>query len=135
MIGADQLFNPAVSLGNGTWNCAAYWSIAHNQGTGKNSPPVGCTNTATISRYDVYRYELNFLADRSPASETGAPQCNPSGGFFLTLPADTGTNGNPGRFFVTLPGDTGTSGSPYAEFLGLVNRTDPLSTDMVQLNR
>jgi hypothetical protein len=169
MIGANQSFNPAVSLGNGTWNCAAYWSIAHNQGAGKNSPPVGCTAAATISRYDVYRYELNFPADRSPASETGAPQCNPSGAanrrvltlpivncggspvpvlnnaervpvaafgrFFLTLPADTGTNGNPGRFFVTLPGDTGTSGNPYAEFLGLVKRTDPLSTDMVQLNR
>ena len=169
MIGANQSFNPAVSLGNGTWNCAAYWSIAHNQGAGKNSPPVGCSATATISRYDVYRYELNFLGDRSPASETGAPQCNPSGAanrrlltfpivncgsspvpvhntaarvpvaafgkFFLTLPADTGTNGNPGRFFVTLPADIGTSGNPYAEFLGLVGRTDPLSTDMVQLNR
>jgi Flp pilus assembly protein TadG len=169
MFGADQSFNPAVSLGNGMWNCAAYWSIAHNQGGGKDSPPVGCTTTATISRYAVYRYELNFLADRSPAAETGAPQCNPSGTanrrvltlpivncgsspvpvldnaervpvaafgrFFLTLPADRGTNGNPGRFFVALPTDTGTSGSPYAEFLGLVKRTDQLSTDMVQLNR
>ncbi|MGB6286577.1 MAG: pilus assembly protein TadG-related protein [Xanthobacteraceae bacterium] len=169
MIGADQSFNPAVSLGDGTWNCAAYWSIAHAQGAGKNSPPLGCTTTDTISRYDVYRYELNFLADRSPASEIGGPQCNPPGvanrrvltlpivncgsspvpvfnnakrvpvaafgKFFLTLPADTGTNGNPGRFLVTLPADTGTSGNPYAEFLGLVERTDPPSTDMVQLNR
>jgi Flp pilus assembly protein TadG len=169
MIGANQSFNPAVSLGNGTWNCAAYWSIAHNQGAGKNSLPVGCTTTATISRYEVYRYELNFPGDRSPASETGAPQCNPSGAanrrvlilpivncgsspvpvlnngervpvaafgrFFLTLPADTGTQGNPGRFFVALPADIGTSGRPYAEFLGLVKRTDPLSADMVQLNR
>lgn len=169
MIGANQSFNPAVSLGDGTWNCAAYWSIAHAQGAGKNSPPLGCTTTATISRYDVYRYELNFLSDRSPASEIGGPQCNPPGAanrrvltlpivncgsspvpvfnnakrvpvaafgkFFLTLPADTGTNGNPGKFLVVLPGDTGTSGNPYAEFLGLVERTDPLSTDMVQLNR
>jgi Flp pilus assembly protein TadG len=169
MIGADQSFNPAVSVGDGTWNCAAYWSIAHAQGAGKNSPPAGCTTSATISRYDVYRYELNFLADRSPASEIGGPQCNPPGvanrrvltlpiincdsspvpvfnnakrvpvaafgKFFLTLPADTGTNGNPGRFLVTLPGDTGTSGNPYAEFLGLVKRTDPLTSDMVQLNR
>ena len=169
MIGANQSFNPAVGLGDGTWNCAVYWSIAHNQGAGKNSPPSGCTSTATISRYDVYRYELSFLGDRSPASEIGGPQCNPPGAvnrrvltfpivncgsspvpvhnnaarvpvvafgrFFLTLPADTGTNGNPGRFFVALPADTGTSGNPYAEFLGLVKRTDPLSTDMVQLNR
>ena len=57
------------------------------------------------------------------------------GRFFLTLPADTGTRGNPGRFLVALPTDTGTSGRLYAEFLGLVKRTDPLSTDMVQLNR
>lgn len=169
MIRAGQSLNPAVSLGNGTWNCAAYWSIAHAQGAGRNSPPVGCTATAAISRYDVYRYELNFLGDRSPASELGGPQCNPPGAanrrvvtfpivncgsspvpvfnnarhvpvaafgrFFLTLPADAGTNGNPGRFLVNLPGDTGTRSNPYAEFLGLVKRTDPLSADMVQLNR
>ncbi len=169
MIGANKSFNPAVSLGNGTWNCGAYWSIAHTHGAGKNSPPVGCTTSARISRYDVYRYELNFLSDRSPASETGGPQCNPPGAanrrvltfpivncgsspvplfnnakrvpvaafgrFFLTLPADTGTGGNPGRFIMTLPGDTGTSGNPYAEFLGLVKRTDPLTADMVQLYR
>lgn len=169
MIGAQQSFNPAVSLGNGIWNCAGYWSIAHSQGAGQSSPPAGCTTTATISRYEVYRYELNFLGDHSPASETGAPQCNKSGAanrrvltlpivncssspvpvldnaegvpvaafgrFFLTLPADTGTRGNPGRFVVSLPMDIGTSGNPYAEFLGLVKRTDPLSTDMIQLNR
>ena len=169
MVRADKFLNPAVSLGNGKWNCAAYWSIAHARGAGKNSPPVGCTTTARISRYDVYRYELNFLSDRSPASELGGPQCNPPGAanrrvvvfpivncgsspvpvfnnakrvpvaafgrFFLTLPADTGTNGNPGRFLLDLPGDTGTSGNPYAEFLGLVKRSDPLSADMVQLNR
>jgi Flp pilus assembly protein TadG len=149
---ADQSFNPAVSLGNGTWNCAAYWGIAHNQGAGENSPPAGCTATATISRYDVYRYELNFLGDRSPASETGAPQCNPSGAAnrrVLTVPiVNCGSSPVPvlnnaervpvaafGRFFLTLPADTGTHGNPYAEFLGLVKRTDPSSTDMVQLNR
>lgn len=169
MIRAGQSLNPAVSLGDGTWNCAAYWSIAHAQGVGRDFPPTGCTPTARISRYDVYRYELNFPSDRSPASELGGPQCNPPGAanrrvvifpivncgsspvpvfsdakrvpvaafgrFFLTLPADTGTNGNPGRFLFNLPGDTGTSGNPYAEFLGLVKRTDPLSADMVQLNR
>jgi Flp pilus assembly protein TadG len=149
---AGESFNPAVSLGNGTWNCAAYWSIAHNQGAGKNSPPVGCTTAATISRYDVYRYELNFLADRSPASETGAPQCNPPGAAnrrVLTVPiVNCGSSPVPvlnnaervpvaafGRFFLTLPADTGTNGNPYAEFVGLVKRTDPSSTDMVQLNR
>jgi hypothetical protein len=152
MIVAGQSFNPAVSLGNGTWNCAAYWSIAHSNGPGKNSPPSGCTTAATISRYSVYRYELNFPGDRSPATETGAPQCNPPGAAnrrVLTIPiVNCGSSPVPvlnnaervpvaafGRFFLTLPGDTGTNGNPYAEFVGLVKRTDPSSTDMVQLNR
>jgi Flp pilus assembly protein TadG len=149
MIGANQSFNPAVSLGDGMWNCAAYWSIAHSNG---DSPPSGCTTTATISRYSVYRYELNFPGDRSPATETGAPQCNPPGAAnrrILTVPiVNCGSSPVPvlnnaervpvaafGRFFLTLPGDTGTDGNPYAEFVGLVKRTDPSSTDMVQLNR
>jgi Flp pilus assembly protein TadG len=152
MIGADQSFNPTVSLGNGTWNCAGYWSIAHANGSGRNSPPSGCTATATISRYDVYRYELNFPADHSLAAEFGRPQCNPPGAAsrrIMTIPiVNCGSSPVPvlnnaervpvaafGRFFLTLPGETGTRGNPYAEFLGLVKRTDPLSTDMVQLNR
>ena len=40
-----------------------------------------------------------------------------------------------GRFFLTLPAQTGTNGNPYAEFVELVKRSDPISTDMVQLNR
>ena len=152
MIAADQSFNPAVNLGNGTWNCAAYWSIAHSIGPGKNSPPAGCTSTATISRYDVYRYELNFLSDRSTGAEFARPQCNPPGAAnrrVLTVPiVNCGSSPVPvlnnaervpvaayGRFFLTLPGETGTNGNPYAEFQGLVQRTDPSSTDMVQLNR
>jgi Flp pilus assembly protein TadG len=152
MIAADQSFNPAVSLGNGTWNCAAYWSIAHSIGPGKNSPPAGCTATATISRYDVYRYELNFPDDRSTGAEFARPQCNPSGVAnrrVLTVPiVNCGSSPVPvlnnaervpvaafGRFFLTLPAETGTNGNPYAEFLGLVKRSDPASTDMVQFNR
>jgi Flp pilus assembly protein TadG len=152
MIGADQSFNPAVSVGNGTWNCAGYWSIAHAIGAGKNSPPAGCTTTATISRYDVYRYELNFPSDRSTGAEFGRPQCNPAGAAnrrVLTVPiVNCGSSPVPvlnnservpvaafGRFFLTLPAETGTRGNPYAEFLGLVKRTEPVSTDMVQLNR
>jgi hypothetical protein len=40
-----------------------------------------------------------------------------------------------GKFFLVLPAEPGTNGNPYAEFIGLVQRTDPLSTDLVQLNR
>ena len=152
MIRADQSFDPTVSLGNGTWNCAAYWSTEHSVGSGRNSPPVGCTATATISRYDLYRYELNFLSDRSVGAEFGAPKCNPAGAAnrrVLTVPIiNCGSTPVPvlsdaqrvpvagfGRFFLALPAETGTRGNPYAEFMGLVKRSDPLSTDMVQLNR
>ena len=44
---------------------------------GADSPPPGCTETATISRYSVYQYEFNYISDRSPGLEIGAPQCNP----------------------------------------------------------
>jgi Flp pilus assembly protein TadG len=152
MIRADASFDPTVSLGNGTWNCAAYWSIEHSLGPGKNSLPAGCTATATISRYDVYRYELNFLSDRSVGAEFGGPRCNPAGAAnrrIITTPiVNCGSSPVPvlnnaesvpvagfGRFFLTLPAETGTNGNPYAEFVGLVKRSDPLSTDMVQLNR
>jgi Flp pilus assembly protein TadG len=153
MISAGgQSIDPAVSLGNGTWNCAAYWSTAHFVGPGKNSPPAGCTESATISRNDVYRYELNFLGDRSVGAESGVPKCNPPGAAnrrILTVPIiNCGSSPVPvlndaqrvpvagfGRFFLALPAETGTRGNPYAEFMGLVKRSDPLSTDMVQLNR
>ena len=79
MVRADGTFDHTIAIGNGIWNCAAYWSVAHAAGPGKNSPPPGCTSTATISRYSVYTYEKNFLYDRSLAGETGAPQCAPPG--------------------------------------------------------
>src|SRR5262249_41361590 len=53
--GARQL-DTTIALGNGTWDCASYWSVAHSTGPGENDPPPGCTNTATISRYSVYQY-------------------------------------------------------------------------------
>jgi Flp pilus assembly protein TadG len=54
MIRGDGTFDTAVNLGNGVWNCAAYWSAAHAVGAGKNAPPPGCTAAANISRYSVY---------------------------------------------------------------------------------
>jgi hypothetical protein len=39
------------------------------------------------------------------------------------------------RLFLVLPANAGTNGNPYAEFLGLVKRSDPLSSDLVQLYR
>jgi hypothetical protein len=40
-----------------------------------------------------------------------------------------------GRFFLVWPAEPGTGGNPYGRFMGLVKRSDPLSTDMVQLYR
>jgi Flp pilus assembly protein TadG len=147
-----QSLNTNIGVGSGTWNCAAYWSTAHFVGPGKNFPPPGCTAAATISRYDVYRYEMNFLQDRSLGAEFGFPQCVRSGVAnrrIITaaiincgstpVPMHAQAQGVPvaafGRFFLVLPALQGTNGNPYGEFLGLVKRSDPSSSDMVQLYR
>jgi Flp pilus assembly protein TadG len=152
MLRSAAAFDPNVNLGSGTWNCAAYWGTAHAFGTGKDFPPTGCSEATSISRYQVYRYELNFLNDRSIGAEYGAPQCVrrgvPDRRIITAAIVNCGSSPVPvlsdapnipvaafGRFFLVLPAENGTNGNPYAEFLGLVKRSDPLSTDMVQLNR
>lgn len=152
MTRANGTFDTGVDIGNGSWNCAAYWSVAHAVGPGKNSPPPGCTTVATISRYALYNYEMNFLSDRSLFAETGAPQCAPPGEqnrrVVYAAIINCGSLPSPihpdaqgvlvaafGRFFLVLPANPGTGGNPYAEFLGLVKRSDPVSSDTVQLYR
>jgi len=152
MIRQDGTVDPSIAVGNGTWNCAAYWSIAHFSGAGRTAAPPGCTATATISRYQVYRYEMNFLNDRSRGGETGAPQCAPPGEDnrrvitaaivncgSTPVPMHTDAHGVPvaafGQFFLALPANPNTKESPYAEFLGPVKRSNPLSSDIVQLYR
>lgn len=148
----DQTPIPAktVAVGNGIWNCASYWSVAHYTGPGRDSPPRGCTDTATISRYSVYQYEMNYISDRSPGAEIGAPLCNPLGiknrrilnaaiincgssPVAVTRNARNVPVAGFGKFFLTLPAAAG--GSPYAEFLGLIKPTDRVNHDMVQLYR
>jgi Putative Flp pilus-assembly TadE/G-like len=146
----DQQLNTTVAVGNGTWDCARYWSVAHSAGPGKDFPPTGCTSNATISRYSVYQYEMNYISDRSPGAEYGDPQCNPLGiKYRRVLNAaiiNCGSNSEPmssdarnvpvagfGKFFLTLPAATGAS--LYAEFLGLIKPTDDVNHDMVQLYR
>jgi hypothetical protein len=152
MARADGTIDTGLDIGNGIWNCATYWSIAHFAGPGKAAPPPGCSTAATISRYQVYNYEMNFLADRSLAGETGAPRCAPPGVNSrrviaasiincgsTPVPMRSDAQGVPvaafGRFFLVLPANPYANGNPYAEFLGLVKRSDPLSTDLVQLSR
>jgi hypothetical protein len=139
-----------VAIGNGIWDCAGYWSVAHSAGPGSDFPPPGCTSTATISRYSVYQYEMNYISDRSPGAEIGAPQCNPLGikNRRILNAAIINCSSSPvavtryardvpvagfGKFFLTVPAAAGAS--PYAEFLGLIKPTDSVNHDMVQLYR
>jgi hypothetical protein len=149
---ADQTPVPAKAIvtGNGIWDCASYWSVAHFAGPGRDSPPPGCTDAATISRYSVYQYEMNYISDRSPAVEIGAPLCNPLGIKYRRIlnaaiincgssPVAVTPNARNvpvagfGKFFLTLPA-TARAG-PYAEFQGLIKPTDRVNHDMVQLYR
>ena len=41
MIRTNGSFDTGIALGNGIWNCAAYWGVAHFVGPGKSSPPQG----------------------------------------------------------------------------------------------
>jgi Flp pilus assembly protein TadG len=148
----DQTPIPAknVAVGNGIWDCASYWSVAHYAGPGNDSPPRGCTDAATISRYGVYQYEMNYISDRSPGAEIGAPLCNPLGIKYRRIlnaaiincgssPVAVTRNARNvpvagfGKFFLTLP--AAARAGPYAEFLGLIKPTDRVNHDMVQLYR
>jgi hypothetical protein len=148
----DQTQVPAktVAVGNGIWDCAGYWSVAHSSGPGSDLSPPGCTSTATISRYSVYQYEMNYISDRSPGAEIGAPRCNPLGikNRRILNAAIINCSSSPvavtrhardvpvaafGKFFLTVP--AAASAGPYAEFLGLIRPTDSVNHDMVQLYR
>jgi hypothetical protein len=145
-----QVVGKSVAVGNGVWDCAGYWRVAHFRGPGSDLPPPGCTSTATISRYSVYQYEMNYISDRSPGAEIGAPQCNPLGirNRRILNAAIINCSSSPvavtryardvpvagfGKFFLTVPAADGAG--LYAEFLGLIKPTDKVNHDMVQLYR
>jgi Flp pilus assembly protein TadG len=81
----DKQFNgdcesSSCVLGSGDWDCADYWTINHPTA----SPPAGCrTSGTTISRYQVYRYEItNGLINDWSANLSDAPGVkNPPGTF------------------------------------------------------
>jgi hypothetical protein len=147
---SGQRVDTTVAVGNGIWDCANYWRVAHYAGPGKDHPPAGCTSTAAISRYSVYQYEMNYISDRSPGAEIGDPQCNPLGIKYrrvlnaaiincgsvprvMTSDARNVPVAAFGRFFLTLP--AASSAGLYAEFLGLIGSTEKVNHDMVQLYR
>jgi hypothetical protein len=79
-----NLVNNTNIFGNGNWDCANYWALNHSA-----AAPAGCTSSnPTISRYQVYRYEIanglvgdwsgNSLANTSGHTgngESGPPLC------------------------------------------------------------
>ena len=58
-------FSTAGSKGNGQWDCAAYWSFNHQTAAAPTVRADGSSGvcdtpaTTTLSRYDVYAYEIN----------------------------------------------------------------------------
>lgn len=158
-LGVDPCFktdtcSPA-NMGSPTWDCQTYWTASHPAG---NAPPPGCTNAATISRYEVYQYEIasNFHSDaQTVTGETGMPQCSPGTAQAnrrilnvaivncMSSPVTIQSNATNvpvaafGRFFLTVPVPTAGTNKPYGEFLGLVERGSGTSSsnDQVQLYR
>lgn len=62
-------------FGNGAWDCQTYWNVNHPG----ISAPAGCTNPATITRYDLYRYEIdnNVIPNNTATGgENGNPSCS-----------------------------------------------------------
>ena len=61
-------------FGNGKWDCGDYWSTNH-PGV---SAPTGCSNnTSAISRYDIYRYEIDnnvIPGTQAPPNGTNGPE-------------------------------------------------------------
>ena len=76
----------SVRLGNGSWNCPAYWAANHG-----GTAPTGCDATysaSSLSRWDIYLMETDpthpdyvglpqgITTDGSPSPESGAPVCH-----------------------------------------------------------
>ena len=93
---------------------------------------------------------MNYMGDRSVEGEFAAPQCNLLGSKYrrvldaaiincgsITEAMTSDTRNIPvagfGKFFLTLPAASGAG--LYAEFLGLIEPTDTVNHDMVQLYR
>lgn len=126
-------------MGDGSWDCATYWVANHTA----TAAPAGCTSTATVSRYQVYRYEIeNGLTGDANllTGETGNPGCYTGGSGTLSDDPDRrllhvaivncgalNLNGNQpdvpvaafGKFFITNPVQAGGDQEVDAELVEL----------------
>ena len=145
-------------MGQGNWDFETYWQVNHGA-DGRAIPTINgstASNANPPSRYSVYRYEIEegFVADRSPAGETGAPACF-AGSEITDTPdrrvihaavvnclslglAGSAQSNVPVaafvKFFLTLPLQRSQT-DLYVEALGFVTPGDIVNYDMVQLYR
>ena len=146
------------NMGASTWDCQTYWTATHAANpTAVADPPAGCTAASTISRYELYQYEIakNYHTDAQPVTgETGAPQCSAATAqtdrrimnvaivncMSSPVPIQSNAQDVPvaafGRFFLTVPVPVAAQNKPYAEFRGLLKRGESGGVfDQVQLYR
>ncbi len=67
---SNLVADPAARMGDGNWNCADYWDANHPDTVG-DPRPTGCAAVSKITRYDLYRHEI----DTPTLPPGGAPQC------------------------------------------------------------
>ena len=124
--------NTAVPIGNGIWDCAGYWRVAHFSGARQRSCPAGLHR----GRHDqsIQRLPIRDELYQRPlaGAEIGAPRCNPLGAKNRRIlnaaiincsssPVAVTRNARDvpvagfGKFFLTLP--AAADAGPYAEFL------------------
>lgn len=97
-LDSNMYASTSVIFGNGDWDCLDYWNLNHTA-----ARPPGCTSSnPTISRYQVYRYEItnglvgdwsgNGLANTGGSTqgngESGAPYCAGAGNGVDTATVD-----------------------------------------------
>lgn len=80
----DKDLTTSNRFGNGQWDCPSYWAVNH---PGKTAP-ANCTNPSKMSRYDMYRYEIdnNLIPNNGAGRENGNPACYSNAG---TPPSDS----------------------------------------------
>jgi Flp pilus assembly protein TadG len=141
----SNLVNTTTMFGNGNWDCANYWALNHTA-----AAPSGCTSSnPTVSRYQVYRYEIanalvgdwsgNGLANTSGHTgngESGAPLCAAASS---VSGVDTSTGGKDRRVILVaiinclaqsglITGGQTANNVPVAEF-GKYFITQPVNAD------
>ncbi|WP_448187742.1 pilus assembly protein TadG-related protein [Azospirillum sp. sgz301742] len=67
LLTRDMNLSSTNRIGNGVWDCAKYWSDSKHTGT----PPSGCTATSSMTRYEMYRHEI----DNVDYTKYGRPYC------------------------------------------------------------